>query len=450
MSHDRHSGLVSRRDALKTGGAVLGGLALGATPVAAGRSDRYLMQPSDTASYRDLTVVEELPGLDYVAVRGSEAAVAEQADAYAPDPILDLDRPDGTAQVPADATEAADNPLYEYQWGKQDLDVPDAWDVTRGEGTRVAIIDSGVAAGHPDLNEVNLDLSKNFSGDGLGVGYPYGGYHGTHVAGIVAASNQNDLGVVGTAPAAELVDCRVFPYGEGAPFSVVLAALLYSVEIDSDIANMSLGAYVPRREYVDDGRFGQFYGAALDQALTYASSNGTLVVMSAGNSGADLQHDGQWLSLPNEGATGLSISATGPIGFGWGDSGLEAPFHSPAFYTNYGTNAVDLGAPGGDADLSAIGSGVPWYLDLVLSTVAEFPRNEDGEITGDVSYSWDWAAGTSMAAPNVSGAAALVKANNPSYNPAQIEAALKQAADVPDGYDRAYYGAGYLNILDAL
>jgi len=441
---------VSRRNALKVGGSALGGLALGTVPVAAGRSGRYLMQPKPKANLRNLVVEEELPGIEYVAVSGPKRAVRKQATAYAPDPVLELDIPEVNDRVPEDAAEeATDEPLYDYQWDKQDLRVPEAQTVTRGEGVRVAIIDSGVAAEHPDLEgKVNLELSKNFSGDGLGVGYPYGGYHGTHVAGIVAADDDNDVGVVGTAPGAELVDCRVFPYGEGAPFSVVLAALLHSVEIASDVANMSLGAYAPRRDYVDDGRFGRFYGRALNKTLTYANREGTLVVMSAGNSAADLQHDKQWISLPNEGAKGMSISATGPIGFMWGEEGLEADFASPAFYTNYGTNAIDLGAPGGDADLQTEKPG--WFYDLVLSTVAEFERDEEGEITGDPTYDWDWAAGTSMAAPNVSGAAALVKANNPEYNPAQVESALKRAADVPEGYDKTYYGSGYLNVVDAL
>ncbi len=440
---------ISRRNALKVGGTVLGGLTLGSATASAGRSGRYLMKPTSAERVGDLRVEESLPGLDYVAVSGPEREVASRATAYAPDPVLELDEPDVNARVPADASEATDEPLYDLQWDKQDLRIPEAQQVSTGEGVRVAVIDSGVAAEHPDLDNVNLELSENFSGDGLGVGYPYGGYHGTHVSGIIAASAENDLGVVGTAPGAELVDCRVFPYDEGAPFSVVLAALLHAVDVDADVANMSLGAYSPRREYVDDGRFGRLYGNALNSALTYANREGTLVVMSAGNNGADLQHDKRWISLPNEGAKGLSVSATGPIGFGWGDEGLEEDFASPAFYTNYGTNAVDLGAPGGDADLET--DSPMWYLDLVLSTVAEFERDEDtGEITGNPTYSWSWAAGTSMAAPNVSGAAALVKATNPEYGPARIKSALERAAEVPEGYEKTYYGSGYLNVLDAL
>ncbi len=457
--HDRATRL-SRRTALKAGGSVLGGLLVGATPVAGSDSGRFLMQPKSAASFTDLTIEEALEPLNYVAVSGPERAVDRQSESYAPDPILDLEEPAVNSQVPEDAADAMDEPLYALQWDKQDLDVPEAQNITRGEGVRVGVIDSGIASEHPDLQgKVNLDLSQSFAQDGYGVGKPYGGYHGTHVSGIIAADDENDVGVVGTAPGVELVDCRVFPYGDGAPFSWVIAALLHSVAVESDIANMSLGAYGPRREYVEDGGFGEFYGRMLNNALSYASREGTLVVMSAGNNAADLQHDKRWLSLPNEGAQGLSISATGPNGFMWGESGLQDAFYSPALYTNYGTNAIDLGAPGGDiapevwaelidGDDEALPPG--WFLDLVLSTVAEFERNDEGTITGDASYDWSWAAGTSMAAPNVSGAAALVKANNPEYGPAEIESALKRAADVPEGYEKTYYGSGYLNILDAL
>lgn len=450
MSFQLDRGAVSRRTAIKTGGAALGGLLLGTTPVGAeGDTARYLMKPKSGATYADLIVEERLAGIEYVAVTGTEAAVDRQSKAYALDPVLERDEPAVNDQVPDDAGETMDEPLYPLQWGKQDLRIPEAHDVTRGEGVRVAVIDSGIAAEHPDLDDVNLDLSENFSGDGLGVGYPYGGYHGTHVSGIIAANDRNDAGVVGTAPGAELVDLRVFPYGEGAPFSAILAALLHSVAVDSDVANMSLGAYAPRRAFVADGSFGSFYGKVLNTALTHAHASGTLVVMSAGNSAADLQHDKQWISLPNEGAKGMSISATGPIGFMWGEDGFEDPPQSPAFYTNYGTNAIDLGAPGGDADLET--DNAYWYRDLVLSTVAEFKRHDDGRIKGKKpSYSYGWAAGTSMAAPNVAGAAALVKANNPEYDPGTIENALLDAAAVPDGYDKTYYGSGYLNVLDAL
>jgi subtilisin family serine protease len=150
----------------------------------------------------------------------------------------------------------------------------------------------------------------------------------------------------------------------------------------------------------------------------------------------------------------VSVSATGPIGFNWGEAGLEEPFESPAFYTNYGTNAVTVAAPGGDADLDAIGTGVPWYLDLVYNTLAT-PKFRYEDVDDDseeepveylsATYTYGWLAGTSMAAPQVAGAAALVKAENPEYNANQVESVLKRTATVPEGYEKAYYGAGVID-----
>ena len=75
--------------------------------------------------------------------------------------------------------------------------------------------------------------------------------------------------------------------------------------------------------------------------------------------------------------------------------------------------------------------------------------DDDGNYVGS-EPAYGWKAGTSMAAPNVAGAAALVKSANPDYNANQLRSALEGAAEVPDGEDKAYYGAGYLNVVDAL
>jgi len=438
----------TRRDFIKVSGALLGGIAVGTTVTAATSTDRFIAQTKGRGLPNSVEVVHEMPGTDLAVVTGDESALRSSKGVkdFAPDIELELNEPETNAEAPTfDASDYEGQPGDFLQWDKADLDVPEAHEVTEGEGTRVAVIDSGVLETHPDLaGPLNLDLSRNFTDDG-GDHNPVGGDdHGTHVAGIVAADNGGGIGVNGTAPKTDLVDCRVFS-GPTASFADILAAVVYSAAVDADVANLSLGAYpIPRQAN------GQFYGKVLNSAMTYANKEGTLLVIAAGNDEADLQHDKNFISLPNEGAQALSVAATGPIGYGWDADGdgeltdLVSPPESPAFYTNYGTNAVTLGAPGGDADLSAIGTDVDWSNDLVFNTV--FSVDDDGNQVP----SYGWKAGTSMAAPNVAGAAALVKSANPNYNANQVEAALKQAADVPAGYDKAYYGSGYLNILDAL
>ncbi|MFD1647508.1 S8 family serine peptidase [Haloarchaeobius litoreus] len=443
----------TRRDVLKVSGALLGGIAVGSTVTAATSTDRFIVRTKGQGLPSGVEVVHEMPGTKLAVVSGDEDALSSsnRVKEYAPDTLIEIGEPAVNTDAPTvEESNVTDEPLYDLQWDKQDLDVETAHETTTGEGTRVAIIDTGVAAGHPDL-EVNEDLSQNFTGDGLGSANPAGGYHGTHVGGIVGAS-VNGTGVIGTAPGTELVDCRVFSPSSLASFGDILAAVVYSANIGADVANLSIGAYPVTRQAQ-----GQFYGKVLNRTMTYANSQGTLLVISAGNDAADLQHDGNVISLPNEGAQALSVSATGPVGFGWDASsyGGEQPEQTPAFYTNYGTNAVDLGAPGGNTSPAAAAEEPEgWYLDLVLNTVAipTYETDDEENVTGisDVNYTYSWVAGTSMAAPNVAGAAALVKSANPDYNANQVESALKRAADVPDGFDKEYYGSGYLNIVDAL
>ncbi|WP_256296875.1 S8 family serine peptidase [Haloarchaeobius salinus] len=444
----------TRRDVIKVSGALLGGIAVGTTVTAATSTDRFIVRTKGRGLPNGVEVVHEMPGIKLAVVTGDEGALRSSngVKEFAPDIELELNEPEPNAEVPTfDASDYEGQPGDSLQWDKADLNVPEAHETTEGEGTRVAVIDSGVLETHPDLaGPLNLDLSRNFTDDGGDHNPVGGGDHGTHVAGIVAADNGGGLGVNGTAPKTDLVDCRVFSAEGGASFADILAAVVYSANVGADVANLSLGAYpVPRQAN------GQFYGKVLNSAMTYANREGTLLVIAAGNDSADLQHDKNFISLPNEGAQALSVSATGPIGYGlsFDPDVTESPPESPAFYTNYGTNAITLGAPGGDADTSLTDpvDGVPAYAyDLVFNTVFTYEDTDgDGEPDTQVP-GYGWKAGTSMAAPNVAGAAALVKSANPNYNANQVEAALKQAADVPDGYGKEYYGSGYLNIVDAL
>lgn len=356
----------------------------------------------------------------------------------------------------------SDDPLFALQWGHDAVNAPEAWNAgVRGEGVRVAILDSGIDADHPDLAaNLNAALSTSFV-DGEGYNVAPGVYfnHGTHVAGTVAAAD-NTTGVIGVAPDAELVAVKVLSEVSGSgSFEGVLAGIIYaaSPQVDADIINMSLGATLPKNGYLDDGgtpddpsddvQVGANEVAdlltAFNRAASYAYQQGTTVIASAGNDARDGDKDGPVVSVPASAPHILAISATGPEGWARNPA---TDLDTPAFYTNYGQSVIDFAAPGGDVDprLQPGGaanranwpvctvSGVTNYcyiFDLVLSTI---------------SGSYGWAAGTSMAAPHASGIAAqIIGENGGSMKPALVEQALRATAeDLGKNGNDDYYGAG--------
>ena len=423
----------TRRTFLKLSGGVLGGLFAGSTVTAAERTDRFIVTGKTVPS--DLEVVHEMPGVGVSVVRGDESAVADSkaVKSYAPDVEVTRDEPLAQPEAVPDA-DSLDDPLSALQWDKKVQDLATAHERTRGEGARIAILDTGIDETHPDFQDnLNVDLSVNTTADGGDHNPPGVRYHGTHVGGIAAASD-NGTGVVGTAPDADLVDVRVFGQTGGASFGDILAGVTYSANVGCDVANLSLGAYpFPRQEN------GSFYGGVLNKTMTYANKEGTLLVIAAGNDGADLQHDGNVMSIPAEGAQGMAVSATSSVGFNPFFGEPDNPGTRPASYTNYGTNAIGVAAPGGD---TPPGGGT---YDLVYNAIP----NATAEAFG-FPQPYAFLAGTSMAAPQVAGTAALVAAENPDYNANQIQKAIERTASVPAEFGKEYFGAGFLDTVAAL
>ncbi|WP_458189143.1 S8 family peptidase [Haladaptatus sp. NG-WS-4] len=331
--------------------------------------------------------------------------------------------------APEREEETTDEELYPRQWDKQVTEVPEAHERATGAGTRLAIIDTGVDFDHPDLeSNVNESLSKLFKfGDITDDAQDVYG-HGTHVAGIAAASNEGTQGVVGTAPDAEIVSLRVFYYHEGELYTTrgdILTAIDYAAEIGADAANMSLGTSPIPPEYNAGG-----LRTGYQRVIQSATRRGTLVVASAGNDAANLQQGG-YFSLPNSVAGAMSVSATGPN-------------DERVFYSNYGTDDIDVGAPGGGYETLektlSTDTEWPYPTNLVLSSVPP-------EIYG--AY-YAYFAGTSMAAPQVTGTAALLREVAPDANANQVENAIKSGADGVTGQSSADLGAGRLNAKGAL
>jgi lantibiotic leader peptide-processing serine protease len=333
------------------------------------------------------------------------------------------------------------------QWAPQAVDAPAAWaEGCKGEGARVAVLDGGIWDVHPDLAP-NMDVARSVS---FVSGQPFNADvgtfgHGTHVAGIIAAidnGGDTNSGVIGIAPKATIIGVKVLHDGSGS-FGAVIQGILYAATpiwqggAGADIINMSLGALVPR----DDPDARELL-RAVRKAVRYASFKGVLVVVAAGNEAENLDR-GNLVSVPAESGFAVAVSATGPVGFAYG----ETDFDRPASYTNFGKTAIDIAAPGGDfvyptdenctlPTTNGLAQVRPcWVFDMVFST------NVNG---------WAWAAGTSMAAPAASAVAALIKAERPWLPLIFLRSLLLHSAlDLGKPGKDAFYGRGWVNALEA-
>jgi len=458
---------ANRRSLLKglgTVGASLTIPGLASASDGGGESGRFLIdlqEVSRDAIPDDVEIIHDISEIDLLAARG-DPSVVPGASSTVPDVSVQLDGPvkEHTPNSPdgkGPAWDTGEVTNTELQWDKRDqrvgdlTDRPDSQqvvhDTTKGEGTRIAVVDSGVYGDHPDLADViNPELSENFTTDPFDWRPNGASDHGTHVAGTIAATNASGNGVLGTAPETEIVSMRVFS-GQAGASGDVIAALIAAANRGCDAANISLGFPAP---YVDPEEYPFLLAVkvAYERAAAYARSQDMSIINSAGNDGLDMDAE-NILSLPTEAEGIFGVSATGPIGFLWDDKQpgredvalkkLEDEVASPAFYTNYGS-AVDVSASGGDADLEAIRNGAEgWFYDLVLSTVVR----SDGD--GNPVPGYGWKAGTSMAAPQVAGAYALVRSLRPDASAAEVEALIRDTARSAPG-DAAYHGAGHLDL----
>ena len=349
-------------------------------------------------------------------------------------------------------TSGDDDFFFDLQWGHDAVDAPEAWNAgARGDGVRVAVLDSGIDADHPDIvPNLNVGLSTSFvPGEGFDIEPGFYFNHGTHVAGIVAAAD-NAFGTIGVAPEAEIVAVKVLSeFTESGSFEGVIAGIVYAANIDADIINMSLGATLKKSGFCDSegcvsAREVAELLVASGRATTYAYQQGTTVIAAAGNESMDADHTANLVFVPAALPHVIAIAATGPQGWALDPT---TNLDVPAFYTNFGQSFINFAAPGGNVDFGLFESNVEctvtfvtvpcWVFDLVFSTISE---------------GWGWAAGTSMATPHTSGVAAIIIGQNGgSMSPAHVEAALRASADdlgKPGNDD--FYGAGRVNANNAV
>ncbi len=315
------------------------------------------------------------------------------------------------------------------QWGfgtsNASINVRPAWDKATGTGVVVAVIDTGITS-HADLNANILpgydfisdaamardgggrDNNANDEGDWYGAnecgaGYPAANssWHGTHVAGTIAAVTNNSTGVAGTAYNAKVVPVRVLGKCGGYTSDIADAIVWASGGTVSGVPANANPAEVINMSLGGSGSCSATYQNAINGAV----SRGTTVVVAAGNSNTNVSS-----AVPANCANVIAVAATTSAG-------------ARASFSNYGTG-IDVSAPG----------------QAILSTL-----NSGTTVPGSASYaSYN---GTSMAAPHVAGVVALVQSVAPTaLSPAAIETLLKNTARALPGACSGGCGAG---IVDA-
>lgn len=339
--------------------------------------------------------------------------------------------------------EQTTDPLESLQWSMMNIQAPQAHDKQAGwRAVDVGILDTGIDGNHLDFDNdgvaggaTNVDCARgrDFIPAGPGVGNPDpcidNGFHGTHVAGIVAAQ-ANNHGVVGVAPNVTLVPVKVCDTAGFCYASATAAGITYAGDAKLDVINMSF--------FVDDGELlastefkcmndpvQRAFRRSNERAMQYARSRGVTPVAALGNSDSDLAASGNCDVVPAETSGVIGTMALGRS-------------NQKAGYSSYGVGATDVAAPGGTGTTGNCNT-------TVLST---FPANAYGCISG-----------TSMASPHAAGVAALIVSQfgtlgsdgDVKMSPTSVEAYL-QGSTIDQGlsgYDECF-GHGRINALRAV
>ncbi|MHB9752859.1 S8 family peptidase [Streptomyces sp. BYX5S] len=278
------------------------------------------------------------------------------------------------------------DPMRDDQWALDAMNLPEAWDTSKGDDTVIAVVDSGVATDHPDLKGRLVDGYDFVDGDDDPKDL---NGHGTHVSGIAAAHTDNGVGVAGGAPGAKIMPVRVLGANGSGSNGDITKGIVWAADQGADVINLSLGEGVLMTKLLQ--------GGILNKAIQHAHDKGAVVVAAAGNDGADTQ--------PYKVRTPVLVV------------GASTEKGTAADFSNFGAEQA-VSAPGED----------------ILSTLPTYRTKETLKDTSGYGK----LSGTSMAAPYVSALAALL--HHQGLDPDEIISTIRGTAANPKNIDKLGLG----------
>lgn len=300
------------------------------------------------------------------------------------------------------------------QWWIPRINAPAAWDVTRGAGASVAVIDTGIDGGHPEFEgkveqAIDLDDGRNTgpaTADEIG--------HGTHVSSLACAAANNNRGLVGVG-----FDCKLIVIKSDLSDGSVARSIVKAADLRADAVNMSFGT---------TGRLPPVQ--AIIEAVNYAVAKDVVLVASAAD--AAVEEQGDPANLLQTTGTGSDLnSGRGLVVTAADFNGQRSPFAgrgSQISMASFGSLLAGLGPPG------LLGAFPGNQAELERDGGLLFPRppcNCRSQLNGDTRFAY--LQGTSMAAPMVTAAAALMRNLNPDLKATEVIRVLKETASRPAG-----------------
>lgn len=351
------------------------------------------------------------PGTDTKALleelaKDSRVEVADIIHLYA-NPI----EPESAPHPPQDAPEPdkgrwkPNDPRYKEQWNFQMIRTEEAWEKAKGKGAIVAVIDTGVAF---QDNKKGM-IARDFKDTKFVKGYDFvfrdqlpndDQGHGTHVAGTIAESTNNNEGVAGIAYEATIMPIKVLSKEGSGSSADIAEGIRWAADHGANVINMSLG--------------GPFPDKLMRSACEYARKKGVVIICAAGNSGRE------GVGYPAAYPDCVAVSAVGPKG-------------ELSFYSSWGKE-VSIAAPGGDKEVGGESGGI------LQNTVRP---DSNGKLEDDY-YAFQ---GTSMASPHVAGVAALIVGQG-IKDPQDVKSILQKSAQAKSPSKK--YGAGVLDAASAV